>query len=291
MTEITDAQIDAIFDGGEAPAVEAPETEAVEAPAENENTEAPAEAVEETTATPEEAQVEEKTDDFAERFAQLSKKDARLRKMDQEIKQHQKIIQEYDEFKAAAQTDPVAFLGKAGVDIHSLYESLTQKILAGDDLKQPQPQPQAQPPKEVTVLQQRLQQLEEQNYQSQVNALVGQIKADEKYEYINTTNAHQSVIDVITQQYNQGEPVSWMEAADMVEAYLEKQAELYAQTNRFKSKYLQQQTEVSEKANPSVAPATPVLNNKNTISTLPNKDEQQLSDEERFEQALGLLER
>lgn len=182
----------------------------------------------------------------------------RIQRERQEIEQEKaKLAEAMKLAQAKAAKDYDALLD--GVDETELYTKLTKKYIGGE-LQSKQEAPQMD-----KATQERLDRLEQdlnaEKYQKAVgvisNALHG---ASDKYQYILTTGSEHVVYDVILEHYSKnGRVLSWEEAADITEQYLESEHESKAQV-RDKIR--------AAKAKPAPEPEKPVAKPQSkTIST------------------------
>lgn len=151
----------------------------------------------------------------------------------------------------------------------------------------------------------------EARYAQQIDNFKGEIKShldtagEEKYElmksglFADVADPVEAVYDVILEHYREtqanspdgvGEIMDITQAADLLEQWLEKEAEKLAKTKKAKSKLLPPQAvETKAEKKPIEAPSEPKTLENAHSSTVPNRQGEKLSDDELLAQAASLI--
>jgi len=262
-----------------------------------------------TEAKPEAKEELPKDDEFTKKLNWLAKKERKLQEekaaskaLKDEIEQLRRENEGYKSWKDGLKKNPLTQLKGEGIS----FEDLTAQALSGDREND-----------RLLALQQQLEELknelggyrkinEEKEQQAQkaqeeyaVNAFKAEIGSfidtSAEHELIKSLDQKDLVYNVIKEQYDStGRILSPKEAADLVEAYLEKKVEEDAarltRTNKYKSK-LASKFLIESKAEEAPAKAEEpkeraTLTNKTTIST---RADRELTREERLREAAALL--
>lgn len=187
---------------------------------------------------------EKKADPLSAKYAALAREERRVQLERNKLKEESKGLPEFLQAKKNARMDPLAYIKASGIEPQEFYDNLTQVILEG------------KVPKDAHVreLETKLEKIErEQLEREEANAKAEKerarqsaqrqvadtiISAGEEFELINSFKRHDLVCNEIVNHYKAtGEDLPIKEAAQKVEIYLETQAEIFTNTNRFKSKY------------------------------------------------------
>lgn len=187
-------------------------------------------------------------DQFASKFAALSRKEKALRDKeldyDSKFEEMQKKLEEYESENKEPEVDWQTLLRKdplrALEDIGLGYDKLTElalndgKLTPEMQLKSMREDIEGDYKKKFEELETRLNEKEEkeqEDYYNQVqDNFLGEIgdfinQSDETYELIQASNSNELVYDVIEEHYNEtGRVLDIKEAADAVEGYLEEEA-------------------------------------------------------------------
>jgi len=187
-------------------------------------------------------------DQFASKFAALSRKEKALRDKeldyDSKFEEMQKKLEDYESKNKEPEVDWQTLLRKdplrALEDIGLGYDKLTElalndgKLTPEMQLKSMREDIEGDYKKKFEELENRLNEKEEkeqEDYYNQVqDNFLGEIgdfinQSDETYELIQASNSNELVYDVIEEHYNEtGRVLDIKEAADAVEGYLEEEA-------------------------------------------------------------------
>lgn len=187
-------------------------------------------------------------DQFASKFAALSRKEKALRdkelEYDSKFEEMQKKLEDYESKNKEPEVDWQTLLRKdplrALEDIGLGYDKLTElalndgKLTPEMQLKSMREDIEGDYKKKFEELENRLNEKEEkeqEDYYNQVqDNFLGEIgdfinQSDETYELIQASNSNELVYDVIEEHYNEtGRVLDIKEAADAVEGYLEEEA-------------------------------------------------------------------
>lgn len=205
---------------------------------------------------------QQEPDEFASKFAALSRKEKDLRErerqMEQRIQEYEAKMQQLQQPEPEAKEpelpldyrikkNPIAELEKLGLT----YEDLTQMVLNDGkpstdlQLKLMREEIERDYESKYKQLEDRLlekeKQEEEANYQTTLNTFKSEIKShidqSEEYELIREQDAYDLVYDVIQDFYNEnGSILDTTEAAKQVENYLEEEArKLFEKSKKIKS--------------------------------------------------------
>lgn len=250
----------------------------------------------ETAAPP--AQVED--DNFAKKFAALSRKEKELRRVEEENKAIKDQYADYETAKKLAKANPDEFLKKFGVT----YEELTEYYING--------RPKVDP--KVAEIEERLasfqkqaeekeKKLQEENRNTAVSAYKTEIKSfvksqGDKYEFINAAEAYDLVYQVTKEYFDEHKDkvakieeaiLSNDQAAEMVEKYLEQELEVYTKTSKLRSKFAQKaDSKLETPAKIDVQNESKTLTNSMTSSAT-NTQSKPLTREESLERAARLI--
>ena len=248
---------------------------------------------------------ESKPDPRARVFAEKARAERELQKLRAEIKardaalaEKQRLVQEYEAKRSLAQVDPVRAAKEAlGLDVEDINnfvlnnnqhppETHIKQLRAEID------QIKAQVEAEKKELQAERERAKLEHEKMLVNDLRTNIQSfvkanNEVYEQINVQEAQDLVYDVIvehakqTAKQGQAKLLSYKEACDHVEKWLEQRVEASLNTKKFQSR-LSQQTKAETKDAPT---AGPTLNNQMTTSAQ-SAQQRALSRDERIKRAM-----
>lgn len=253
----------------------------------------------------------EQNDEFASKFAALSRKEKAVREQEQaletklaEIEQRQKEIDEqygkYKDLSSRIKERPLDVLQENDLD----FETLTRMVLENDG--KPTPEMQIQQlrseienkySKEVENLRKELEEKEKsaeekrhqeviENYKSELNEYIE--SNSENYELIKLNEASDLVYEVIEEHYNEtGRILSNEEACQHVEDYLLEEAKKHLNVNKIKSLLGQKETETPPPGSPQKAAVNTLSNTE--AATVPNISSRNLSDEESKREAAKLI--
>jgi hypothetical protein len=232
-------------------------------------------------------------DNFAKKFAALSRKEKELRKVEEETKSIKEQYAEFTEAKKLAKANPDEFLKKFGVT----YEELTEYYING----RPKVDPRVLEVEEkLKAVQEELtakeKKLQDEARNSAISAYKAEIKSHvktqgDKYEFINASEAYDLVYQVTKEYFdtNDGKILTHDEAAEMVEKYLEQELEIYTKTSKLRSKFAQKaDTKPETPAKIDVQNETKTLTNSMTSSAT-NTQSKPLTREESLERAARLI--
>lgn len=238
---------------------------------------------------------EEKTDEFAPRFAALSRKEKNIRQreraLEQEVSEYRAWKAKQDAPKEEVQTekelplefrlkkDPLGTLEQLGLT----YEDLTKMVLndgemsADMQMKLMREEIERDYRSKYEEIENKLKLKEQQEAESKLSSAVEKFKSDinslvdssEEYELIQANDAYDLVYDVIEQYYEEstqesgeGKILSIEEAAAQVEQYLEEEAQkLFERSNKLKSRL----TSASKPAAPTPR-QSPTLSNSHAVT-------------------------
>jgi hypothetical protein len=239
-------------------------------------------------------------DNFAKRFAALSRKEKEIRAAQEETKAIKDQYTDYDTAKKLAKTNPDEFLKKFGVT----YEELTEYYING----RPKVDPKVQEIEERLASFQKQAEEKEKKLQEEVRQSAiakfrteqeAQVKAmGDKFELVNAAKAYDLVYQVTQEYFDANKDkveniadamLSHEKAAEMVENYLEQELDKFSSTGKLKSKFgakLDPKTETSAKIEPPKESKT--LTNSMTSSANPNSS-RPLTREESIERAARLI--
>jgi hypothetical protein len=193
--------------------------------------------------------VEDNDEKFLSKFQQLSLKEKQLLKQEQELKSSREKYSEYQQLQELAKTNPAKILEHFGLS----YKELADYLIGEQEAKNVDPAvaaikaelDQIKKEKAERELQIKAQQEEQAigSFKSYISTKVKEMGA----ELIMADDKEEMVYDACYEyyaKYKKELPVE--KAIEKVEAYLQKQAEKYLNTNKFKSKLQIQQEQAKE---------------------------------------------
>lgn len=190
----------------------------------------------------------QRPDEWAQRYAQIQKRERQVFQRDQEIKRREQALQEresrvrqFEETLALKDKDPKTFLEKNGLS----YSQITDVYL-NDGKPTPEQQIQQLQSRLDALIQGREEekkQLEDQTVQEKIKGFQRNIEGviesteGERFELIKAQKAHNLVFDVIQNYFQEtGEMLQITEAADFVENELYTEAQRLMGLSKFKPK-------------------------------------------------------
>lgn len=255
-------------------------------------------------------------DQFAEKLELLSKKERALWRQRQQVEQMRKEIEakeaeikKFQELKSKAKQNPLDYLTEGGLT----YDQITEYMLNGgkptqqDELqmlreefkrmRDEQAQEKEQIKKQQTQAQIQAQQQVIDNFKSEITEFVETNKA--AYELSAQRDATDDIFNTISDAFKlninewnrsgrqgpQPTPMSIKEAADIVEEFYESEIKRLTETNKWKTKFGQPQTQ--EPGQKAKEPSKTLTNNmaSTAASVVPAK-----TDNDRMKRALAKLE-
>lgn len=253
----------------------------------------------------------EQKDEFASKFAALSRKEKALRQREQELES--KLAEMEERLKAQEPKEepkepelPLEYRLKANPlktleELGMPYDKLTQLVL-NDGKLPPEMQLElvkqdldSKYSKEIEELRNQIQEREKQQEEARYQETIESFKHElnnfvkdntEKYELISANDATDLVFEVIEDHYNDtGRILSNEEAADAVEEYLLEEAKKLAESKKLKSLFgaAEAKPEVQERK------SQPTLSNNLSSQGVSPKSERFLSDDESKALAANLL--
>ena len=238
---------------------------------------------------------------FSRQFANLARQERRFREEKQEFKGIKKKASEMDSLQELANSDPMAFLSKFGIN----YDALTRRVIndgnpAIEDVVAAQAKEIAQL-KELNARrdQERQERQAQREYEQTYNGFIDKIKNfvdnNNQYEMIAANNAYHTVYEVMQEKFKQdGTVLEYNDAADMVERYYEEEAERYFKSSKLRDRYKgywQPEPEEAQDVKPSqpaTKPRPKTLSNQLTSQT-PARDGELLSREESLARAAAIM--
>jgi hypothetical protein len=218
---------------------------------------------------------EEKDPRLSNRLQILASKEKAIVRRQQQVKAQEQLIQEreaklneWEQFKSQASTNPLAALQALGLS----YQELTDFVLNNE---KPTPDLQVKAlrdeiasfKKEQLDSQQRAQEEAKKRADEEFNQAIENFKSDvnafitshaDEYELINLHESHDLVFATIEEHFNKTKKIlSTKEASDLVEKYLEEQVEkTVTGTKKFQSKFSQALAQKEEAPAPAQSPKT-----------------------------------
>ena len=277
-------------------------------------TEAPLESQTNETIPKVESESEKKESLLSPQFSALAKRERAILKRHQELKaleqsfsEREQRLKSFEELKARAKENPLKFIEESGLT----YDEITQKVL-GQNNSTNQASPQESSLNEVRdqmrqfmeeqrARDERLKletetqtkaQLEEtiENFKSDLNEFIDQNL--ETYELTKQFNAQNLVFDTIEAHYEKtGKVLAMQEAADLVEKYLEDEAERLSKTKKFSSKFLNKPSSDTQRQELSQSTQPKTLTNQATSSSSAPSFLTPKNENERMQRALEALSR
>lgn len=271
--------------------------------------EAPSEAQEEapapqaTPVEPEPVKEEPVQDKFAHKFSALAKREQKLLEEREAIKAAQeKLSQESARTAKLAQAlemlnkDPIGALETLGIDPATMYADMTEQSLRGSL------GPKKAPVDEEAVLEKvrgEINTLKKEFYETQLEQerayAIEQAKevvnADpDRYAHIKANGVEDAVWYAIeTHQANTGEVLDFQDAADLVESYLEQQAQAIIEAANRKQQRKQAQAPTQKPQEKTVAAPPQTLTNSMSVKTPPSSEEDWLSNEYDFSKRIKYI--
>lgn len=256
--------------------------------------EAPAQAAPEAPvqepAIQEAPQAEEEPPRFAHKFTALAKKEQKLLEAQKALKAQEEAIRaESVKTQRLAQAmdmltkDPIGALEALGVDPATLYADLTEQSLSGS-LKSRKRDVEDTPDIAQTV-RAEIEALRKELYTHELEKerTMGQLQAREvvdsdpdRWAYIKAQGAESEVWNVIEMYHEQhGKILDFQEAADMVEGYLESEAQKFIEaTNRKKARVQPAQPSQQQPVKAPVMQQPQTLTNSMAVKTPPSIDDE-----------------
>lgn len=259
-----------------------------------------------------EEEYQKKEDDFARRFAALTRKEreflARERAFKEQASRADEVAKKIENMK----NNPLAALEEAGWKFKDLADFVLNNNEIPAERKTNNTIEELR--EQVKSLTERLDEDKkskvQQEHDRQINEFKQQIKSEvsgdlDKYELINVNEAHELVYDVIESHFQQtmdpetgqGQILDIHQAAEQVEKHLEEQLELQAQrfksSKKFSAYFKPSASENAPETNgapPTKIQSSPTLSNRQTGATPPSQVEHYLSDEESKAAAARFLE-
>lgn len=284
--------------GAPAPAEEANETPATEAPVDQ----APAEEADETPAQP----APEEDPQFSSRFAALSRKEKYLQEQQVALKAQQEQYDAVEALKAKGKENPQAILEHFGITLDDLILSSL-----GEDA------PPATPESQIDLLRAEIAEFKaaeqkkaedkeaeaQREYQSSIDEAVTSHQLEitnhlsqnvDKYELINLQGAQDLVWEVTEAHYDaNGVVLTPEQASDKVEEYLEEQVRKAMNTKKFGTKPETQEKSsdpfIAEQDKPAEKPKSHTLTSEYVQQAAPSDKPSGLSVEESKNRAAALL--
>ena len=190
---------------------------------------------EEATAEPAEVEPvkEVKEDRDSKKLLFFKKKDQEFRQREMELKQRElKLHQEFD-----------ALQRRQSKKSENLYDWLADEGVSPDDIVKAIATGGKPVDAETKALkerldkferleQQRLQETQQAQVKQAADVIVGNIQNSDRYDLINEASAHDLVINTILDYHNNGQPISWSQAADLVESELQTNVERLLTTKK-----------------------------------------------------------
>jgi uncharacterized protein YaaR (DUF327 family) len=249
-----------------------------------------ADAVQEVSAP----EVEKETvedENFSRKFTALSKREADLRKREDELKARNAGYSSVDEYKKLAKTNVQKWLEETGVS----FDEITEYYLNGAQNKDPKV---LEVEEKLTKLEKQILEKEEQAAELERRTAVANYKSNQKahidskaseYELIAATNNYDLVYDVTKQHFDKtGKILTHDEAAQMVENYLEKEVDKVLKASKIKNKFSNTpKTETGAKTE-QAKETIKTLNNSMTSSAA-SPSSKPLSREESLERVASML--
>lgn len=262
-------------------------------------------------AAPEVSPEEPKQEDqFAPKFAALSRKEKALRQREEQLEARLAELEEktknldseyggYKNIKNRLQTEPLKVMEESGLT----FDELTKMILENDGAPTPDMQIKhlreeldGKYSKELEALKQELKEKEEQSQQKQYQDTIedymvelGEHISDnsDRYEMIKASDAVDLVYQVVEEHYNEtGKILSNDEACEHVENYLLEEAKKYLNLSKVKS--LLGSEEPTEKPVKAPRQSSVTLSNADA-SEVPTKGRKHMSNEESLRNAAKLI--
>jgi hypothetical protein len=192
-----------------------------------------------------EQQKAQQPDPAQERFAQLARKEKALRSQARQLQEQQRAIQEQQAKAQSSLTerlksDPLSVLAEAGLTHDQIAEALLNS--RPDDIELRRIKAELQSIKNSQQEQfTKIQDAQKAAYEQAVKQVSREVKmlvdGNEAYETIQSAKAHEAVVELIKQTYDEdGVLLSAEEAADMVEEYLLDEALTMAKLKKVQSK-------------------------------------------------------
>lgn len=255
---------------------------------------------------PEEKPVERQKDRFAVKFAALSRKEKALKSKESELESKIKLLQEkeqrFEQYERLKRENPLRFLEENGLT----YEEITKAVLNDGELTPEQKQQNvlAQLQDEIKGLKEKLVEYETENKRKEAeltekkyeevilnykNEIYETVSGNEKYELIQANDAYEDVYELIGAYYQTHKRVLDIhEAAEMVESYLEEQAEKLVRTKKLSSKFVSPQKADTTQSKKAQSETPKTLENAHS-STVPDRQARKLSDDELVAEAASLI--
>lgn len=248
-------------------------------------------------------ELEEQSKTLSQRLKELEEKDNKFKTREQ-LKREQ----------------PLKYLEEEGLSYEELTQALLndgkipedkkqERIIASlqDEIKKLHDKLSEREQREKEEREQQEKQTAEQKVQSQISAFKSEISEflggaeEEKYELVKSglfadvTDPVEAIYDIIREHYEEtkanspdeiGEILEISQAADLLEQFLEGEAEKLAKTKKAKAKFIPPKEEPEQIEAQSNSPKT--LENAHS-STVPDRQGKKLSDEERIAEAANLI--
>lgn len=257
----------------------------------------------EETSQPEVEAEQSNNDEFASKFAALSRREKSLRdrenQIEQKIKEFEAKMESFQQpeveekpeveelpLEYRLRKNPLKTLEEQGIS----YEDLTQMVLndgklsTEHQLRLMREEIEKDYKSKYDELQNKLlekeRKEEEQSYQQTINNFKTEIKSaidqSEEFEFIQRQDAYELVYDVIEDFYNEnGSILDTQEAARQVETYLEEEAKaLFEKSNKIKSWIQPKETQATPRQ------PSPTLSNSTSATSTPVRADRLLSREE-----------
>jgi DNA repair ATPase RecN len=239
-------------------------------------------------------------DNFAKRFAALSRKEKEIRAAQEEAKALKDKYTDYETAKKLAKVNPHEFLEKFGVT----YEELTEYYINGRPKVDPKVQEieerlatfQKQAEEKEKKLQEEVRQSAIAKFRTEQESFVK--SAGEKFELVNAAKAYDLVYQVTQEYFDANKDkveniadamLSHEKAAEMVENHLEQELEKFSSTGKLKNKFgVKQDPKTETLAKIEQAKESKTLTNSMTGSANPNTS-RPLTREESIERAARLI--
>ena len=171
------------------------------------------------------------TDDFAQRFSMLTRKERELREQHSKLKQQQERLTKFDEVERLAKDDPLAFLERFGLN----YDQITQRLLNSPDAADPNARKLQELERRLAERDEReakaAKEAEEKNRNELLNSARREVKQlvdskPDEFELIRAQGKHDLVLEVQAEYYGTHEKwVDFETAAKWVEEHLEKEVD------------------------------------------------------------------